>query len=525
VPTLPVCIFVGYLAVLIAIGFISKRYTKGMEGFALGDRGMGPWLTALSYESTAYSGWLMLGLPGRAFKYGVAAIWVCISCVLGDALNWKLVSRRLRDETERLRALTVPAYLERRFYKPNGFAIQCAAAAAISVFMLIYLWAQFVASGKTIMSMLHWNYHNAALVSSAIIVLYTLQGGYRAVVWTDAVQAVMMVMALIILPVACFLHLGGWHEFTAALARASQEAAATPDIAATSSHLGSWFAGMSGLALFSFLFEDAGMGLGYLGQPHICVRFMGITDSRALRPAFVLSITFAILVCAGAVMVGLVAHGWFRFDGAPQISSGVAATQFDRIPVNLANQEHELILPELTLLIMPGWLAGLVVSAIMAAIMSTASGFLLSVTSSLAEDVYHRLIRPGASERHLVLVSRFVTFGLGLAALVLTLLTDPNDPKSTVYSLVLYGWGGLAGAFAAPVTLALLYPRMTRAGCLAGIIVGTLFVFFWRSVPALANTANEIIPSVAASALSIIVVSSFTTPPLMDPPSDILAHE
>jgi sodium/proline symporter len=285
---------------------------------------------------------------------------------------------------------------------------------------------------------------------------------------------------------------------------------------------------MSGLALFSFLFEDAGMGLGYLGQPHICVRFMGITDSRALRPAFVLSITFAILVCAGAVMVGLVAHGWFRFDGAPQISSGAAATsstQIDRIPVNLANQEHELILPELTLLIMPGWLAGLVVSAIMAAIMSTASGFLLSVTSSLAEDVYHRLIRPGASEKHLVLVSRFVTFGLGLAALVLTLLTDPNDPNSTVYSLVLYGWGGLAGAFAAPVTLALLYRRMTRAGCLAGIIVGTLFVFFWRSVPALADTANEIIPSVAASALSIFVVSSFTRPQSMDSFPNILAHE
>ena len=304
-PSLPVCIFVGYLAVLVAIGFISKRYTKGMEGFALGDRGMGPWLTALSYESTAYSGWLMLGLPGRAFKFGLAAIWVCISCVLGDALNWRLVSRRLRDETAKMRALTIPEYLERRFYKPNGYAIQCAAAVAISVFMLIYLWAQFVAAGKTIMSMLHWDYRAAVLVSSAIIVLYTLQGGYRAVVWTDAIQAVMMLMALIILPIACFIHIGGWHEFTAAIDRASQEAAATPGLAETSSHLGSWFAGLTGLALFSFLFEDAGMGLGYLGQPHTCVRFMGITDSRALRPAFVLSITFAILVCAGACYGGI----------------------------------------------------------------------------------------------------------------------------------------------------------------------------------------------------------------------------
>jgi sodium/proline symporter len=520
---------VGYLAVLVAIGFVSQRYTKGMEGFALGNRRMGPWLTALSYESTAYSGWLMLGLPGRAFKFGLAAIWVCIACVLGDALNWGLVSRRLRDETAKLRALTIPEYLERRFYKPNGYAIQCAAAIAISFFMLIYLWAQFVAAGKTIMSMLDWDYQTAALVSSAIIVLYTLQGGYRAVVWTDAVQAVMMLIALVILPIACFIHIGGWYEFTAAIGRASQEAAATPSLTETSSHLGSWFAGLTGLALFSFLFEDAGMGVGFLGQPHTSVRFMGIKDSRALMPAFVLSITFAIVICAGAVMVGLVAHGWFRFaEATPQTSAAATtaanSTEIERRPVSLTNQEQELILPELTQLIMPPWLAGLVVSAIMAAIMSTASGFLLSVTSSLAEDVYHRLIRPGASEKHLVLVSRLITFGLGIGALVLTLLTDPNDPKSTVYSLVLYGWGGLAGAFSAPVTMALLYSRMTRAGCLSGIIVGGLFVFVWRSVPMLANSANEIIPAISASALTIWLVSRFTTPQSTEPTMEARAH-
>src|SRR4029079_645848 len=169
-------------------------------------------------------------------------------------------------------------------------------------------------------------------------------------------------------------------------------------------------------------------------------------------------------------------------EASPSAVATAASSEadFERIPISLAYQEQEFILPKLTLLIMPPCVAVLVVSAILAAIMSTASGFLLSVTSSIAEDVYHRLIRPDASEKHLVLVSRFVTFGLGLAALVLTLLTDPDDPKSTVYSLVLYGWGGLAGAVSAPVTLALLYPRMTRAGCFAGIVVGSLFVFVWR---------------------------------------------
>jgi sodium/proline symporter len=515
VPNITVWIFFGYLAVLVAIGFVSERFTKGLEGFVLGDRQMGPWLTALAYESTAYSGWLMLGLPGKAFKYGLAAVWVCVSCVLGDALNWVLVSRRLRDETARLRSMTIPEYLERRFEKPDGYAIQLAASVAMSVFMLIYLWAQFVAAGKTIMSMLQWDYVPAVLVSTLIIMLYTFQGGYRAVVWTDAFQAVMMVLALVVLPVACFIHIGGWREVAAAVDVAAREAAAVPSLTETSSHLGAGFAGLTGVGLFSFLFEDAGMGVGYLGQPHTCVRFMAIKDSAALRPAFVLSMVFAVLVCAGAVAVGLLAHGWYRFAEAPQIqdTSRVEVAVRERLPVDLRTQSHEVVLPELTRRIMPGWLAGLVISATMAAIMSTASGFLLSVTSSMTEDVYHRLVRPTAGERELVLASRLVTIALGVGAVILSLRTDPNDPKSTVYKLVLYGWGGLAGTFSAPVAMALLYRNMTRAGCLAGIIVGATFVFFWRAIPDLSGVLDGTLPSIAASGLAIVVVSAFTAPP------------
>src|SRR5262249_31080895 len=149
----------------------------------------------------------------------------------------------------------------------------------------------------------------------AIIVLYTFQGGYRAVVWTDAFQAVMMLTALLVLPAVCLAQVGGWPGLTSGLDRASAEAAAAPKLAETRSFLGTWFAGLVGFSLFAFLFEDAGVGAGYLGQPHICVRYMAIRDSRELRPAFVLSIVFATLVCAGAVAVGLVAHHWFRFPG------------------------------------------------------------------------------------------------------------------------------------------------------------------------------------------------------------------
>jgi sodium/proline symporter len=491
-------VFLAYLAILLVLGFIAERYTKSLEAFLLGDRKMGPWLTALSYESTAYSGWLMLGFPGRAFSRGLAAIWAGVACVIGDSLNWLLVSRRLRDETERLRALTVPEYLERRFPKQGGHAIQLVASAALGFFMLIYLWAQFVAAGKGMMTMLGWSYLPAVALSAMVIIIYTFQGGYRAVVWTDAFQAVMMLVALVILPLACISSMGGFSGLRDVLARASAEASASASLASTSSNLESWFAGLVGLSLFWFLFEDAGLGAGYLGQPHISVRFMAIRDSRALRPAFVLSIVFAIVVCAGAVAAGLSGHGTFRFADAAVDGSAKHVLH-----------DPEEILPRLAMAVLPTWLAGLVISAIMAAIMSTASGFLLSVASSMTEDVYHRLVRPAAAQKELVLVSRAVTLALGAAALALAAGTDPLDPGSTVYKLVLYGWGGLAGCFSAPVTLALFYRGMTREGCLAGMIAGAATVLVWRNVPALSGI-YEVLPAMLVSALSILVVSRLT---------------
>src|SRR5262245_6054518 len=266
-----VWVFFGYLAVLLLIGFISERHTRGLEGFLLGDRKIGPWVSALSYEATAYSGWLMLGFPGRAFSRGLIAVWVGLSCVIGDALNWLLVSKRLREETAKLGTLTVPEYLERRFAKPDGYAVQVVASVAITFFMLIYLWSQFVAAGKAIMTMLDWSYQPAVLLSAAVIVIYTFQGGYRAVVWTDAFQAVMMLVALLVLPAVCFAQLGGLDALQRAMESSSAQAAATPALADVSGHLGEWFAGLAGIALFAFLFEDAGVGAGYPGQPHICV--------------------------------------------------------------------------------------------------------------------------------------------------------------------------------------------------------------------------------------------------------------
>jgi sodium/proline symporter len=320
----------------------------------------------------------------------------------------------------------------------------------------------------------------------------------------------MMMLALVVLPIVGLVRLGGFDGLRAALDRASAEAASSgaPHLQGCL-HLGELFAGLGGLLLFRFLFEDAGVGAGYLGQPHISTRFMSIKEPIHLRPAFLVSVLFALLVCTGAVGVGLVAHGWFRFTPAEATAtetiSGPAVRQF------LADSEE--VLPRLVVAVFPGWLAGLVVSTIMADVISSAAGYLMSAASSGVEDIYYRLLRRNASQRELLLAARAITVALGLGAGLLALSTDPADKQSAVYYLVLYAWGGLAGAFSAPVVMALYYRPMTRAGCLAGIVAGSVTSLVWHNVPALAGAAYEVIPAMCASALAIVAVSALTRPP------------
>jgi sodium/proline symporter len=502
-------IFFVYLATLLALGTIAERRTRGLTGFLLGDRRVGPWATALSYEATAYSGWLMLGFPGRAFSRGLAAIWIAVANVLGDALNWVGVARHLREQTSRLGALTIPEYLEQRFARDGGAAVRVVASTAIVIFMLIYLWAQCVAAGKTLAMILGTDYQMAAVVSAAVIIVYTFQGGYRAVVWTDCVQATMVVVALVALPLACLYQLGGFGGLAEVLRGAATEAAAGGMSAGPG--LIDWFAGLGGLALFTMLFEDAGVGLGYLGQPHTCARFMAIRGAEHLRAAFVVSIIWAALVCSGAAMVGLVAHGWFRAPQASASAGTVAIADSSASRPALADPEEAL--PRLAIAVFPEWLAGFVIAAIMAPIMSSSAGFLFSAASSMSKDVYPFLLRRrSASEGELIVVARVSTLAIGVMALALALATDPLDKRSAVYALVLYAWGGLSGCFSATVLLALYYRGMTRAGCLAGMIVGSATTLAWHNDAALSGVAYEVIPAFVLSATTIVLVSRLSRP-------------
>jgi sodium/proline symporter len=241
---------------------------------------------------------------------------------------------------------------------------------------------------------------------------------------------------------------------------------------------------------------------------------MSMENPRHLRVAMVISVLFAMMICAGAVMVGLVAHGWFRPaktgpEAVVQVQAGAGEAREEAGRRVL--DDTEKVLPRLVSTVFPGWLAGLVLSAIMADIISSAAGYLITGASSAVEDVYHRLFRRDAGQGELLLAGRLSTLVLGGVAGVLALSTDPLAKTGIVYHLVLYAWGGLAGAFSAPVLMAIYFRRMTRAGCLAGIIVGSVTCLIWHNT-ALADVAYELIPAIASSALSIVVVSHFTQP-------------
>ena len=488
--------FVLYLVLLLGLGLYASRFIRSLKGFLLADRSMGPFVTALSAEATAMSGWLLMAVPARAFTYGLSAIWVGMACVMGDAVGWLAVSRRLRRQTERLRALTLPEYLEKRFARDDGYAVQLVATSAIMVFMLIYLWAQLVAAGKAMSAILDFvDYSEATLLAAVIIIVYTLLGGFRAVAWTDFVQGFMMLFALTALPLICLQSVGGWNGLLGHLAQVSAEMPGT-----ASANLDHWFAGMTGLVLFTFLFEDAGVGVGYVGQPHICTRYMAVRKVSHLKTAFGVSICWNLLAVSGAVLLGLTAHYWYRFSAG---ASGSVESRLDSTLVFNVEQ----VLPMMAREVLDPWVAGILVSATLAAIMSSADSFLLSAASSMTRDVYQRIFRRDASERDLLRMSRAVTIVLGTGALLLALSTDPWDPDATVYQLVLYAWGGLSACFTAPVVMALFYRKMTRAGCLAGILTGGGVSLLWRNLEVLSSVAYELIPSVILSGCSIWLVS------------------
>jgi sodium/proline symporter len=471
--------FVIYLIVLVIVGILTLRLTKTLADFVLAGRKLGPWVAAVSAKASSESGWLLIGLPGQAFAGGFSAFWVSLGVVGGTFFNWTVMARRLRRITEVFNAVTIPDYLEERFDDGRTHGLRILSGVIITTFMAAYVAAQFVASGKALSTAFDISYLQGVLIGAAVILFYTMMGGFFAVAWTDLIQGMLMVGALVFLPVVAIANIGGFGEMIAELTRTAGADFIT------------MAGGKSGLPLFAGVIGSLGIGLGYPGQPHVLVRFMAIRSPRDVRMGALITGVWTLLSLYGAVLIGLAAKAMLTQNPG----------------------DPERVMPLLALEVLPPWLAGVMIAAAMAAMMSTADSMLLVATASVVQDFYNKLFRRSVSERNLVRTSRVVTLAIGALAFVVALGQDPNATGGLVFWLVLFAWGGLGASFGPPLILSLYWKRVTRAGAYAGIASGAATILIWHYVPVLKAALYELVPGFFVSLAAVYLVSLFTRPP------------
>ncbi|MWV16138.1 sodium/proline symporter PutP [Pseudomonas sp. L-22-4S-12] len=460
--------FVVYIAAMVFIGLFAYLRTKNLSDYILGGRSLGSFVTALSAGASDMSGWLLMGLPGAVYMSGLSEGWIAIGLIVGAYLNWLFVAGRLRVQTEHNgNALTLPDYFTNRF-EDSSRILRIFSALVILVFFTIYCASGVVAGARLFESTFGMSYETALWAGAAATIAYTFIGGFLAVSWTDTVQATLMIFALILAPVMVMVATGGMDSTFAAI---ELQDATNFDMLK-----GATFVGVISLMAW---------GLGYFGQPHILARFMAADSVKSIPAARRISMTWMILCLGGAVAVGF--FGIAYFSAHPDMAGAVT-------------ENPERVFIELAKILFNPWIAGVLLSAILAAVMSTLSCQLLVCSSALTEDFYKAFLRKNASQVELVWVGRAMVLLVALIAIVLA-----SNPDNRVLGLVSYAWAGFGAAFGPVVILSLLWKGMTRNGALAGMVVGAVTVVVWKNW--IGMGLYEIIPGFILATLAILVFS------------------
>lgn len=465
--------FVIYMLGMIAIGFLAWRSTKNFDDYILGGRRLGSLVTALSAGASDMSGWLLMGLPGAVFLSGLSVSWVAIGLIIGAWLNWRIVAGRLRVQTEyHHNALTLPDFFAHRF-EDHSHLLRVISALIILLFFTIYCASGIVAGARLFESTFAISYSSALWAGAAATIFYTFIGGFLAVSWTDTIQATLMVFALVFTPIVIIDSVGG---VSTALSVIKQ---INVDYTTLLPHIDT-------IAIISFI----AWGLGYFGQPHILTRFMAADSHHAIRSARRISLSWMLFCLVGAIAIGFFAIAYFNIH--PTLAGGV-------------QQNSERVFLYLASLLFNSWISGVLLSAVLAAIMSTLSCQLLVCASALTEDMYKVFLRRNAGQKELVWVGRIMVLVVASVAIVIAF-----NPDSRVLSLVSYAWAGFGAAFGPVVILSVCWPRMTRNGALAGMITGALTVLVWKHYQWF--ELYEIIPGFILSSLAIVVFSMTDKP-------------
>lgn len=455
-----------YFAVMLGIGWYAYRKTRNHEDYMLAGRDLKPFTAALSAGASDMSGWLMMGLPGALYVAGLVEAWIAIGLTIGAYLNWKFVAPRLRAYTEVANnSITIPSFFEHRL-RDRSHVLRIASSLIILIFFVFYISSGMVAGGKFFESSFGIDYLVGMGLVAGVTLIYTLFGGFLGASLTDMVQGILMMLALIVIPIVAVIELGGIGAVTEAV------------LSVDPNHL-DLFAGASVVSVISSL----AWGLGYVGQPHIIVRFMALRSAQDAKAARRYGMAWMIISLMGAVACGIVGLAWFTINDITLADPETVALQLSQILF------HPIV-------------AGFVLAAVLAAIMSTVSSQLIVASSAIVEDLYLIAARRKPEPRTLVILGRVSVLAVAIVAGILSI-----NPSDTILGLVSFAWAGFGASFGPIILLCLFWRRLTAMGAVAGMAAGAIMVFVWE---ALGTDLYEIVPAFAANLLVAVIVSLLT---------------
>lgn len=461
-----------YMAILLFIGYYSYRRTATINDYMLGGRGLGPVVTALSAGASDMSGWMLMGLPGAVFSDGISSMWIAVGLTIGAYMNYILLAPRFRVYTEIANdSLTIPDFLENRF-KDSSRMLRLVSGIIILTFFVLYVSSGIVAGGVLFESTFGLSYTAGVIITLSVVVLYTYFGGFLAVSLTDFFQGSLMFLVLVAVPTVAYLNI----DLT--------PGTFVEQVKAIDPTLFDFFKGTSVVGILSLL----AWGLGYFGQPHIIVRFMAIKSAKELKSARRVGIGWMGIGLLGAVASGLIGLVYFTQNG---IILDNAETVFLRLG---------------DILLHP-FINGIVLSAVLAAIMSTISSQLLVCSSSVTKDFFLTFYKREISGSKQILIGRLAVLAVAAIATVFAYL-----PNKSILDIVGQAWAGFGSSFGPLLLLSLHWKRMTKWGALSGMLVGGLTVIIWITT-GLSQYIYEMIPGFSLSLITIIVVSLLTGKP------------
>ncbi len=461
--------FAIYMLIVFAIAIYAWRKTQDASDYYLGGRSLSPTVAALSAGASDTSGWVLLGLPGYAYLAGLEVLWLSLGLCAGIAINWLFTANRLRRFSHALNdSVTLPSYLKRRFADQSN-VLSSMASLFIVLFFLFYVSSGLIGGGKLFESVFGLDYYYAVIFGALIVIVYTLFGGFLAVSWTDVFQGLLITLALIVVPIVAFGQLD-----ESVYATLEQH---------NSNMLNGWTDSEGSPLSWITIVSLIGWGLGYFGQPHILSRFKAIARVEDIPKAAAIGVAWSLVVYVAAIAVGM--------QGAISIAEPLADPEKVFI-VSVGVLFHPLV-------------AGVLLAAILAAIMSTIDSQLLVCSSSLAEDLYPVVSKRQLNSQQRLSVGRYA---VGIIAIIATVIA--MDRESKVLDVVSYAWAGLGASLGPALLISLFWRDMSKAGALAGVIVGGLTVIIWKQLNGGIFDMFELVPGFILSCIAIYLVSRIT---------------